>query len=174
MGREKEQGQSQALERFVLLGTLMVSGCAQAPEAQVATDYLAGVTSFDEVPVSEGTTVRTSERGVVVEERFTREIDPELTRAREAQVRALVAEYREERDARDVLREDLAARGDEMVQVTFNMRRRGCPISHVSRVRTKPPVATASPSASSLPVKPNRGTSPSFARLARGQSPSFG
>jgi len=112
----------------------MVSGCAQAPEAQVATDYLAGITSFDEVPVSEGATVRTSERGVVVEERFTREIDRESVRAREAQIRERVAEYREERDARDVLREDLASRGDAMVEVTFNMPETGLPdISRLSR-----------------------------------------
>lgn len=132
--RQTEQRRGHSAERVVLIGTLMVSGCAQAPDAPVAVDYLAGVTSFDEVPVSEGTTVRTSERGVVVEERFTREIDPELVRAREARVRALVAEYREERDARDVLREDLASRGDAMVQITFNMPETGLPdISRLAR-----------------------------------------
>lgn len=132
--RQTEQRRGHSAERVVLIGTLMVSGCAQAPDAPVAVDYLAGITSFDEVPVSEGTTVHTSERGVVVEERFTREIDPELVRAREAQVRALVAEYREERDARDVLREDLASRGDAMVQITFNMPETGLPdISRLAR-----------------------------------------
>ena len=132
--RQTEQRRGHSAERLLLAGTLMLSGCAQAPEAQPATDYLAGINSFDEVPVSEGASVRTSERGVVVEERFTREIDPELVRAREAQVRALVAEYREERDARDVLREDLASRGDAMVQITFNMPETGLPdISRLAR-----------------------------------------
>lgn len=106
-----------------------VAGCTNAPDGPSATTgYLAGVSTEAETPVAEGTFVRTSERGVIVEERFDPNIDPEHLARRREQVREMVArDPGTDERAEPLVRARLVAAGDGLVQVTFNLPERGLP-----------------------------------------------